>query len=514
MPIPIKVLVVDDDPVDLELTCSLLRGSLQMYCHVEIAHGVREALDVIGKRHFDVLLLDIALPDSYGLATIDAIRASNELLPIVVLSGMCDELTALSSLDRGIQDYLVKGQVNSVILIKAIRYAIQRQQLLKELTSAKELLERKNQRLAELYDAAHHCIENLSHEFRTPLTVIKEYTALLREGLVGSVTEEQGRFLDIVNDRADDLNVMVDDMLDVSKLEAGLLCVWRRQCRVADIVKTICPSLERKAAIKGITLTVDIDDLLTDVYCDEEKIRRVIINLTINALKFSSQDGRVCIAAKPDLQSGGVQIEVTDNGPGIASDNLAVIFDRFKQLHAEDRPSCKGFGLGLNIAKELVDINFGEIGVRSEVGKGSTFWFTLPPAEPMEVTRRYLNRIAKLQICPMTLAALTASIEPSEADRAADDVDIYLQCQLRRHDLLFRTGEHCWMLLLAINSIELPAFLSNVTKSFDELNRNRLQGPLPKVTFEIDGSWHAGEQSKEILEHVHNCLIPSELQYG
>ena len=227
----IHVLVVDDDPVDLELTRRLLTASTRMHFIMETATHLRQAIQLLRSGHHDVLLLDLNLPGSHGLATLDMVRAETGELPIVVVSGGSDEETALRSLDHGAQDYLIKGNVTSEMLVNAIRYAIQRQQLLQEITNAKELLEKKNQRLAELYQTAHRFVDNVSHEFRMPLTVIKEFTSLIRDGLAGTVTDEQRRYLDIVGDRDDDLNLMVDDMLDVSKLEAGLLGAWRRAAR-------------------------------------------------------------------------------------------------------------------------------------------------------------------------------------------------------------------------------------------------------------------------------------------
>ncbi len=248
----VRVIVVDDDQVDLEFTQCLLTGSIHMSFQIETAQLLADACRMIREQPYDVMLLDLNLPGSCGLATIDTIRQQNDQLPVVVLSGSSDHHTALKSLDHGAQDYLVKGQVTRDMLLSAIRNAMQRQQLLQDLRTAKQLVEKKNQHLAEMYETAHRFVDNVSHEFRTPLTVIKEYTALMREGLVGPITTEQGQFLDIVSARADDLNTMVDDMLDVGKLEAGRLGVWRRDCQVAEIIERLRPSLERKAAARQI----------------------------------------------------------------------------------------------------------------------------------------------------------------------------------------------------------------------------------------------------------------------
>lgn len=504
-----RLLMVDDDPVDLELTRRLLAGTTRMQFKVDTAACLRSATEFLHRECYGVVLLDLNLPDTRGLATLDAtldaMRRENSDVPIIVLSGLSDEDTALRSLDHGAQDYLVKGHVTSDTLVNSIRYAIQRQQLLQEITSAKELLEKKNQRLAELYDTAHRFVDNVSHEFRTPLTVIKEYTSLVRDGLVESA-EEQRHFLDIVGDRADDLNTMVDDMLDVSKLEAGLLGAWRKNHNVAEIVGGLRSALERKGAVKNVAVEFDIDPALPDVYCDDEKVRRVLINLTVNAIKFCHEQGNVRVWAKDCPDAQGVVIGVTDNGPGIDDESLATIFERFKQLQGNVRGSCKGFGLGLNIAKELVDLNFGEMNVLSQIGQGTTFTFTLPPADPLEVMRRYLHRVAHLRNGSSTVTLITATIDDSHELSTSDDVDAYLYILLRRNDLVFRIADHKWLIVLATNEIELERFYEKAVKTRNEINRNRIHGPLPALALQTVGTWHATVQFREVLTQLRQTL--------
>src|SRR5690606_16188025 len=149
------------------------------------------------------------------------------------------------------------------------------------------LLKRKNRRLKRLYETAHRFVDNVSHEFRTPLTVIKEYVGLVHDGVLGGLSEEQADMLEVVTDRADDLNNMVNDMLDISKLDAGMLGLWRKTCNVSDMIERVRPSLERKSHLKQVAIEFDIPETLPQVFCDDEKIGRVIVNLAINAIKFS-----------------------------------------------------------------------------------------------------------------------------------------------------------------------------------------------------------------------------------
>ncbi len=509
-----RIMVVDDDPVDVELTRRLLAGSRRMQFVVHTADDLRSAIQAIRGQHYDVLLLDLNLPGSRGLSTLDALRKECDKLPIIVLSGMNDEDTALRSLDHGAQDYLVKGQVTTDTLANSIRYAIQRQQLLQEITAAKELLEKKNRRLAELYETAHRFVDNVSHEFRTPLTVIKEYTSLVRDGLVDSA-EQQRHFLDVVADRADDLNTMVDDMLDVSKLEAGLLGAWRRTCSVATIIEDLRPALERKASVKGIALELSVEPSLPDVYCDDEKVGRAIINLAVNAIKFCRDQGPVRLWARENSPLPGVMVGVTDNGPGINEEGLAKIFERFRQLdhNGSARGACKGFGLGLNIAKELVDLNLGELTVESQVDRGSTFAFTLPPAEPVEVIRRFLQRIVHLRNGPPTLSLVSATIDPPDRAPVSDDIDAYLHSLLRRNDLVYRVEETRWLLLVATGEFELELFYSKARRALNDMNRNRIHGPLPEVDMETLGFWRTSCDFQEVFTQLSPALNLRGVRY-
>ena len=295
--------------------------------------------------------------------------------------------------------------------------------------------------------------------------------------------------LDVIGDRAEDLNNMVDDMLDVSRLEAGMLGLWRRQCRVSEIIDHVRPSLIRKSIVKQVELQFHVPDHLPDVYCDDEKIGRVIINLTVNAIKFCGRPGRVQVWAEYQEKERSVLIGVTDNGEGVSQEHLAVIFQRFKQLGENPRGSTKGFGLGLNIAKELVSLNLGQIDVKSAVGGGSTFWFSLPIADPKEIMSRYVKRIAKFQHGPsvVTLAAVK-TVEPGDPDMA-EDVNTFLNTLLRRHDLIFRADENLWLLAVPCEESELENLSKRAEEARQKLNRNRTGEPLPPVVLDAVGTW-------------------------
>lgn len=512
----IDILLVEDHPGDADLVTKALSKAGRRFA-IHHAGRLSEGVDALREGTFDAVLLDLSLPDSDQLEGLRRIHGTAPEVPVVVLTSLASDQVAMSALDEGAQDYLLKDHVSTQVLERTIRYAIHRQQsraeierLLAEVRANQELLEKKNRRLAKLYRMANRFVDNVSHEFRTPLTVIKEYVSLLREGIVGEVDEEQARMLDIVADRSDDLNNMVDDMLDVSKLEAGVLGVWRKNTRIPDIVRHVRTGLERKAAVKRVVLDFAIDDDLPEVYCDAEKVGRILINLAVNALKFCGEPGAVCIWAKRDADFRDVVLGVTDNGPGIEAEDLAVIFQRFKQLGGHAKGSTKGFGLGLSIARELVDLNFGEMRVQSEPGKGSTFSFTLPAADPNEVMRRYLSRLELRETDPATVSLVSAEIDGGTDADLADDVDSLLNYLLRRSDLLFRAGECRWLLALSCGRRSTERFFARAAKTLKEANRNRPRGALPKIEFRHEGTWRVVPRSDAILARLDELLEPSE----
>ena len=510
----VQLLLADDDAGDAEVVKRLLSKSTRLRFEIEWAKTLEGAVRALSSGRFDVLLLDLGFPGTRNLDGLARIQSANAGVPIVIVTEKNDEALALRALKEGAQDYLFKGNLTTDYLVRSIDYATERHRLVMRVAEAKLILENKNQRLNKLYRTAHKFVDNVSHEFRTPLTVIKEYVSLIKDGIVGSVSDEQRQMLTIVEDRADDLNIMVDDMLDVSKMEAGLLGVHRKQCTVTDILAHVRPAVERKAAAKSVQLEWDIAVNLPTIYCDPEKAGRVLINLAINAIKFCGQPGHVRLSCchRPDLP--GVEFSVTDNGTGISAENQQAIFRRFKQLSESVRSSStKGFGLGLSIAKELVEVNLGEIRVDSEPGRGSTFSFTLPPADSAEIMRLYLHRIGQLRNGPPFVSLVQADIAELTLGDLADDVDKFLSFLLRYNDLVVRIGPRRWFIVLPVSESEVPAFRQRAEKAIGEDSRNRLGDPFPVIDLQFVGTWRvaAGE---EMLTRLRAILPTEEAVYA
>jgi hypothetical protein len=376
-----------------------------------------------------------------------------------------------------------------------------RQQMMAELNSANEMLHVKNVRLAALYDTAQQFVDNVSHEFRTPLTVIREFTSIVRDGCDGPVTAKQIEHLDKVLNRTDDLATMVDDMLDISNLESGRLGVWRRPYRANEIIANAIGSLEKRAASKNIVLTSQLASDLPQVFCDEEKAQRVLINLAVNAIKFTPEGGHVEIWARLSEDGAEIVVGVTDSGPGISPENLEIVFQRFKQLETNLRASTKGFGLGLNIAKELVNLNLGQMNVESQIGKGSTFSFTLPCNDRTIVFDRYAKRVVALADSLSELSFVTVSIEAESNKNVGPVVDEYLQRAVRSHDLVIQTSDLTWLVVASCPERDISSTIDRLNNGWQVHARNIPGCTLSALNLTHCGTWPlsagSGRLSKE-----------------
>ena len=357
-----------------------------------------------------------------------------------------------------------------------------------ELSAAKHSLEDQNRRLRELYNTAHQFVDNVSHEFRTPLTVIKEYAAAIDEGLAETNNAEQRQYLDTIRHRVDDLGALVEDLLDISRIEADLLRTSRRPCRVEDICARVRPTLERKAAGANIRLELQLPAELPRILADPEKIGRVLINLGVNAIKFSDPGGVVRIWARAADGDREVEVGVTDHGPGIAPENLEIIFERFKQLDGHARSSTKGFGLGLNIVKELVQLHFGTLRVDSQLGQGSTFSFTVPREDPIRFLPVYLERVKSMRRDAAYVSLLTV-MASTEVRTELQSVQAFLEDNIRRTDLLISTTPDAWILVAAMEEIKPDQVIARMERAHAEANRARVHTQLPALRWNLQGSW-------------------------
>ncbi len=249
---------------------------------------------------------------------------------------------------------------------------------------AKDVTEKKRyeRRLKELDKLKSDFVSNVSHELRTPLTAIKGSVDNMLDGLTGDLNEKQNRYLVRVKSNADRLARLINDLLDLSRIEAGIK-LNRTNLSLPTVAREVVESLGSVAAEKLISFEIECPDVNLTAWADPDRIVEVLTNLIGNAIKFTPTNGKVTLCLK---RSGNewVKISVADTGPGIPSDEANRIFDKFYQVTQPEKQKAMGTGLGLSITKALVEMHGGKIWLESEVGKGSIFSFILPAEQPLK----------------------------------------------------------------------------------------------------------------------------------
>ena len=236
-------------------------------------------------------------------------------------------------------------------------------------------LEKTNEELKKLDQLKSDFISMVSHELRTPLTTIRESVSLILDEVLGGISKDQREILDICRDDIDRLKRIIDNLLDISKIEAGKLHVRRVLINVADVVAKVVSSFVPRAQSKGLDLKTVFSREKIEVYADKDKIVQVFSNLVGNAFKFTDKGYiEISVADKDDC----IECYVRDTGGGIAQEDLSKVFSKFQQFGRKPGPGEKGTGLGLAICKGIIALHRGDIWVESQLSKGTKFIFTLP----------------------------------------------------------------------------------------------------------------------------------------
>jgi two-component system, NtrC family, sensor kinase len=247
--------------------------------------------------------------------------------------------------------------------------AIQNARLFREIADKSRQLEAASRHKSEF-------LANMSHELRTPLNAILGFSEVLAERMFGEVNEKQAEYLQDILSSGRHLLSLINDILDLSKVEAGRLELELGRFHLPTALDNALTLVRERATRHGIALTQTVDERLGEIVADERKVKQILLNLLSNAVKFTPEGGRVGLAAT--AADGVITIAVSDTGIGIAPEDQATIFEEFRQVGRDDARKQEGTGLGLTLAKKFVELHGGRIWVESHVGQGSTFSFTLP----------------------------------------------------------------------------------------------------------------------------------------
>ncbi|MBX3178794.1 MAG: hybrid sensor histidine kinase/response regulator [Candidatus Hydrogenedentes bacterium] len=366
------IMLVDDTPANLSLLEEILRG--RGYRVVAFPRGAM-ALRAAAANPPDLILLDIMMPEMDGFEVCRRLKADERLgeTPVIFISALDDTANMLRAFNSGGVDYVSKPFQESEVLARVAAHLRLRQQQL-EIEAQRRRAQESYERLCDLESQRDQLVHMIVHDMRSPLMGILGYAEIiemeLRQAGNGDLLEMAGH----LRASGAQLNEMVSTLLDVSRLEAGAMPVNKRQC---DLGKLIADALDAlKAYSREARIEFHPPNAPVAAICDPDLTRRILQNLVANALKFGGAKSVVCVDLS--VTESGVVVAVSDTGDGIPLEYQARVFDKFAQAPGGGSGKAYSTGLGLTFCKLAVEAQGGEIGLKSEIGRGSTFQFNIP----------------------------------------------------------------------------------------------------------------------------------------
>lgn len=383
----LKILVVDDDEVD-RLAVRRALKSAGLSVDLLEAGDYASAIATLEKAELDCIFLDYRLPDKDGLALVQDLRHQGVKIPLIVLTGQGDEQIAVDVMKAGATDYLSKSKVSADTLSYVLRNALR-------LYEAERAIELANQKRERLSREREDFVYRLTHDLRTPLVAADRMLTLFQQEAFGPTSPDMDEAIATMIQSNQNLLQMVNTILEVYRHDAGHKNLKFAPCDLSQVIREVAQELTPLAEDKGLKLTVDLDTeagpkRVTTVMGDRMELRRLVSHLVNNAIKFTRQ-GTVDIrligapiksVSKADTHNAWVTIEVQDTGCGIPPADQNMLFERFRQGEGDNRRA--GSGLGLYLARRIVEGHQGRIDVESQVGKGSLFTIQLPVQRPCD----------------------------------------------------------------------------------------------------------------------------------
>ena len=363
----IRILLVEDSRPEADLMQAVLDEDPYENYVFEHAQRLSVGLAALEDKPFDVVLLDLLLPDSKGLCTFEQIHSqAAEDIPIIVLSGIADEELALEAVRRGAQDYLVKGQVTAHLLARAIRYAMERKQIEEALRRRTEELKVRNEEL----DAYAHTV---AHDLRSPLALITGYADLIEGDHKTISRSELLANTRIILQYAEKMSTIIDELLLLSNVRHAEITAYEMQMSevVGSVLTRLAPFIEDKEA------QLSQPQQWPPAIGYPPWIEEVWFNYIHNALQYGGPEPHIELGGEKRAD-GKVRFWVRDDGPGVPLEKRQELFTPFTQL---SQVKTGGHGLGLSVVKRIIEKLDGEVGVESQAGAGSAFYFTLDSPE-------------------------------------------------------------------------------------------------------------------------------------
>ncbi|QHG14554.1 hybrid sensor histidine kinase/response regulator [Nostoc sp. ATCC 53789] len=380
----VKILLIEDNLAYARLLQEFLAQAQSQEFTLVHVKRLGEAFQELSQCNYDVILLDLTLPDSQGLSSLPPLICQAPSIPIVVLTNTNDEELAIEAVRQGAQDYLVKRQVNVDVLVRSLRYAIERKQVLESLRTVNETLQnRVEERTAELVKANElnqfksEFVSMLSHDIRNPLNTILLAAGLLQNQDERLTKEKKLNHLQMIRSAIKNMAKLLDEVTFIGKADSGRLGYELICIDLEAFCRQMVEEVRLMASDKHLTLVFASCGQLDEALWDESLLRHILGNLLSNAIKYSLPGGIVRFELIG--QEKTVIFRIQDSGIGIPQEDQKRLFQPFQR--ADNVGNIPGTGLGLAIVKKCVDAHGGEIIVNSQVEVGTTFTVTLPLLE-------------------------------------------------------------------------------------------------------------------------------------
>ncbi len=374
----IQVLLIENDCVDAKQVLDLLNQhkSGMMDLSITWVMALADGMNELAARTYDVVLLNLGLPDSDGIDTLVQVRERSKTIPIVVLSGSDDKNLALAAVQNGAQDFLVKGRPSAESVLRAIQYAIERCRADRAVMQVRLLEERE------------HFVAMLAHKLSIPIMGAQRILSILIER--GTMSDDVRNLLAQISSSNQTLLHTIHNVLDLYRYETGFDTFVQTDVNVGRLVADSLRELKAEATMKKIRFVKSYSaaDVL---FADPQAMRKVMLNLLSNAVKFTPEGGTVTISCRN--ASGKSILSVSDTGIGVEPELLDLIFERSFQKTRRYQPD--GFGIGLDLCKRFIEEQNGNIVCHSKLNQGTTIQITLP--QMPKVTAINAERVSSLR---------------------------------------------------------------------------------------------------------------------
>ncbi len=382
----IKILIICQSAQRIELLQQLLQQLQQLTVDTEVVADIDHAKKLLSSDGINLILFDANLPEEREDHLLMTLLSDYPEVPVIEFGETFDLALEERLLNVGAQDYLPLSKVTPVGLMRTVRRSLERHRMMKEsevlkdnvhLLSAVKLanteLEHRNQEIMQFY-------QTISHELKTPLTSVVSFVSILTDEISGPVNLKQKEYLEIIQKNCNQITTCVNDLLTIASMETAKFQLHTKKLDLNELLDRIVKSIEPMALKKNQQLTLKADKV-PFILGDDVRITEVLNNLLSNAMKFTPDRGSITVKVQLcKSDKSFVEVFVIDTGAGIGEKHVERIFDRLYQIEGADVHSERGLGLGLHICQQIVKLHGGQILVKSQLGRGTTFTFTFPIA--------------------------------------------------------------------------------------------------------------------------------------